>query len=174
MGTSASRTMTEPSRTSLRDPDAPTPPNHASLTWSDARLLGFKPMDDVHEDFYRVVQAMLFSEATNLLQALEAFESHAISHFEQEDEWMRSTDFPPRDCHMEEHAAALQSTREVKQMVIDGQAGVELVHDFATYLLEWFPGHSDYLDSALAAWMSKRRFGGKPVVLRRTLPFSQG
>jgi hypothetical protein len=43
------------------------------------------------------------------------------------------------------------------------------VHDFAGYLFEWFPGHADYLDSALAAWMTKRRFGGKPVVLRRSV-----
>jgi hypothetical protein len=31
------------------------------------------------------------------------------------------------------------------------------------------PGHADYLDSALAAWMSKQIDGGKPVVLRRKL-----
>ncbi|KWT98735.1 hypothetical protein APY03_0047 [Variovorax sp. WDL1] len=27
--------------------------------------------------------------------------------------------------------------------------------------------HADYLDSALAAWMCKQQFGGKPVVLHR-------
>ena len=37
--------------------------------------------------------------------------------------------------------------------------------DFAAELERWFPGHADYLDSALAAWMCKRQFGGKPVVL---------
>jgi len=36
---------------------------------------------------------------------------------------------------------------------------------FAAELERWFPGHADYLDSALAAWLCKRRFGGKPVVL---------
>jgi hemerythrin len=40
---------------------------------------------------------------------------------------------------------------------------------FAEELTRWFPGHADYLDSALAAWMVKRRHGGKPVVLRRQI-----
>lgn len=151
----------------LRDPDAPAPANSASFTWSDARLLGYKPMDDTHEEFYRVVQQLLISEKSTVLAALEAFERHAVEHFEQEDEWMRSTSFPPRDCHIEEHEAVLKSAREVREMVADGRAGVALAHDFAIHLFQWFPGHADYLDSALAAWMSKQTFGGKPVVLRR-------
>jgi hemerythrin-like metal-binding protein len=151
----------------LRDPDAPAPANSASFTWTDARLLGFKPMDETHEDFYRVAQALLISDESTVLDALKAFERHAVEHFEQEDHWMRSTEFPPRDCHIEEHEAVLKSTREVIQMVTDGRGGVPLAHDFAVYLFQWFPGHADYLDSALAAWMSKQTFGGKPVVLRR-------
>jgi hemerythrin-like metal-binding protein len=151
----------------LRDPDAPAPANSASFTWTDARLLGFKPMDDTHEDFYRVAQALLISDESTVLDALKAFERHAVEHFEQEDEWMRTTEFPPRDCHIEEHEAVLKSTREVIQMVTEGRGGVPLAHDFAVYLFQWFPGHADYLDSALAAWMSKQTFGGKPVVLRR-------
>jgi len=153
----------------LRDPDAPTPPNRASFTWSDARLLGFKPMDDTHEDFYRVAQQLLLCDAGSMLEAIDAFEQHAVEHFELEDEWMRSTGFPPRDCHIEEHAAVLASVREVKALLASGERGPELAHDFALYLFEWFPGHADYLDSALAAWMSKQRHGGKPVVLRRRL-----
>lgn len=85
---------------------------------------------------------------------------------------MRSTGFPPRDCHVEEHAAVLASTREVRGLLQAGSRGVDLAHDFALYLFTWFPGHADYLDSALAAWMSKRAYGGKPVVLRRRLPLT--
>jgi hemerythrin len=40
---------------------------------------------------------------------------------------------------------------------------------FLQELARWFPGHADYLDSALAAWMCKRQFGGKPVVLQRSV-----
>ena len=38
----------------------------------------------------------------------------------------------------------------------------EIGRDFAAELERWFPGHADYLDSALAAVRCKRQFGGKP------------
>ncbi len=157
------------SSTPLRDPDAPEPPSAATLLWSDARLLGFKPMDEIHEEFYTVTRGLLVCSASTVDDALAAFQEHAERHFQEEDQWMESTGFPPRDCHIQEHAAVLKSTREVREAIATGRAGVELAHDFGGYLFQWFPGHADYLDSALAAWMSKRTYGGQPVVLRRNL-----
>jgi hemerythrin len=90
-------------------------------------------------------------------------------HFGQEDDWMCSTEFPPRDCHINEHAAVLTSVRGGRAGVESGALGVATVHDLAQHLFRWFPGHADYLDSALAAWMTKRSMGGKPVVLRRSI-----
>jgi hemerythrin-like metal-binding protein len=104
-----------------------------------------------------------------VLPALDAFERHAVDHFTQEEEWMHSTEFPPRDCHIDEHAAVLASVREVRAGVATGSLGLETAHDLAHHLFQWFPGHADYLDSALAAWMTKRTMGGKPVVLKRSL-----
>ncbi|VCU71490.1 cation-binding hemerythrin HHE family protein [Pigmentiphaga humi] len=151
----------------LRDDNAPRPESDTSLMWSDARLLGFTPMDDSHQEFYEVAFRLLTCTQESAPQALEAFEEHLKSHFGQEEEWMRTTGFPPSDCHIDEHAAVMKSTQEVRELVRTGQAGADLVHDFAMHLFQWFPGHADYLDAALAAWMSKQAFGGKPVVLRR-------
>ena len=81
---------------------------------------------------------------------------------------MRETEFPARDCHTEEHAAVLASVREVRALLAERRAGAVLLHRLAEQLFVWFPGHADYLDSALAAWMSKRIFGSQPVVLRRS------
>lgn len=152
-----------------RDTDAPVQASDDSLVWSDARLLGYMPMDDVHKEFYEVALGLVTCSNETALHAIEAFEKHAVSHFGQEDEWMRSTNFPPRDCHIDEHTAVLKSVGEVREMVREGRAGAELVRDLGMHLFEWFPGHADYLDSALAAWMTKRTMGGKPVVLKRKI-----
>lgn len=152
-----------------RDADAPARAGDDSLLWSDTRLLGYAPMDDVHKEFYEVTLGLVTCSDETALAAIDAFEKHAISHFEQEDEWMRSTNFPPRDCHTDEHAAVLKSVGEVKEAVGAGRAGAELVRDIGMHLFAWFPGHADYLDSALAAWMTKQTMGGKPVVLRRKI-----
>ena len=155
--------------THLRDSLAPRPESDTSFVWSDARVLGFGPMDDTHEEFYQVAFRLLSCTAEDAGEALSQFEEHAVAHFQQEEEWMRNSAFPPAECHISEHAAVLKSTREVREALATRRAGVELVHDFAIFLFQWFPGHADYLDSALAAWMSKRAYGGKPVVLRRSL-----
>ncbi len=155
------------SATPLRDPDAPQPANAPTLLWSDARLLGFKPMDEIHEEFYTVTLDLLACTDETADAALQRFLTHAKHHFAEEDQWMESTAFPPRDCHIQEHAAVLKSANEVREAIASGKAGAELAQDFGTYLFQWFPGHADYLDSALAAWMSKRQYGGQPVVLRR-------
>ncbi|RJP64211.1 MAG: hemerythrin [Comamonadaceae bacterium] len=154
----------------LHDHAAPRPQADNSFLWSDARLLGYSPMDATHEEFYQVAFRLLTCDESNALAALLGFEEHARTHFAQEEEWMRSTAFPPSDCHIKEHAAVLKSTRDVRAILEGpGLPNLGLVHDFAMHLFQWFPGHADYLDSALAAWMSKRTYGGRPVVLRRKI-----
>lgn len=159
--------MSEHQPPNPRDPQAPIPQADTSVLWSDARLLGYQPMDAVHEEFYTVTLDLLACTDETAATALQAFAVHAQSHFDQEDEWMRSTGFPPRDCHIDEHAAVLKSVHEVAELLAQGKAGASLVHDLGKELFAWFPGHADYLDSALAAWMTKQSMGGKPIVIRR-------
>ena len=153
---------------SLQDPAAPRPAvAGAELTWSDALLLGYTPMDDVHEDFVRCARALTDAPDAGLLDALHRMVAHLRTHFAQEDAWMTETEFPPRQCHIDEHAAVLRSADEVLALAEQGRLGP--IRGFAAALVDWFPGHADYLDAALAHWMCKRQHGGKPVVVRRGL-----
>lgn len=138
-----------------------------SVMWSDQRLVGFAPMDRTHEEFYRVVFNLLTCDNANAGAAMNAFEAHAQEHFDEEEQWMNDTGFPPRECHADEHAAVMKSVKSVQQALSDGTADADTVRDLAAHLFQWFPGHADYMDAALAAWMVKQRHGGKPVVMRR-------
>ena len=133
-----------------------------------AVLLGYDPMDRVHEEFAQVVQHALHCADDELLAALDVVDAHLRSHFGAEDGWMRETGFPAADCHIDEHAAVLRSSDQVRPRVANGDFA--LGRSFVAELALWFPGHADYLDSALAAWMCKRQYGGKPVVLHRKAP----
>jgi hemerythrin len=137
------------------------------MAWSDEHLLGYAPMDDTHREFVALVDALLGCEDGAFLAHLEAFERHAVAHFAEEDAWMARTDFPPKDCHVDEHAAVLRSVREVLEVVRQGD--IAEGRRLAAALADWFPGHAFHLDSALAHWMVKRNHGGKPVVLRRNV-----
>ena len=139
----------------------------SEFVWTDHYLLGFGEMDATHREFVQVVAVLLAAPDEEFLAALDNFIEHAQSHFGAEDQWMTETNFPPAECHIDEHAAVLKSAYEVRERVVLEDYSVG--RSFAAELQRWFPGHADYLDSALAAWMVKRRLGGKPVVLKRNL-----
>ncbi len=138
------------------------------LEWTDALLLGYPAMDRLHEEFVAEVEALRSAPDDQLAARLSQVRDHLEAHFGQEDQWMRETEFPPRDCHIDEHAAVLNSVREVQALLAQGDH-LQTCRGLADELARWCPGHADYLDSALAAWMFKRRHGGKPVVVRRTI-----
>jgi hemerythrin len=133
--------------------------------WSDAFLLGYGPMDRTHREFVSLVHALRSCPDDELLGHLRAFERHADEHFAQELLWMTSTQFPAMACHDDEHKAVQKSVTEVIERVEQGDFAVG--RSLAQALVDWFPGHADYLDSALAQWMVRREMGGVPVVLRR-------
>ncbi|MGE0333246.1 MAG: bacteriohemerythrin [Ramlibacter sp.] len=133
-----------------------------------AVLLGYAPIDSVHAEFDELVVNAQACADDELHASLQRLHAHLVAHFGQEDAWMRESDFPAADCHIEEHTRVLQSADEVLPLVAGGRLGVG--REFAAELAAWFPGHADYLDSALAAWLCKRRHGGKPVVVHRRKP----
>lgn len=136
--------------------------------WRDDFLLGYSPMDDVHQDFIGCVSATLHAEDADVPAAFGKLKQHLEAHFALEDRWMVETHFPPRQCHIDEHAAVMRSASEVDAL-LKREGNVANCRRFAQALLDWFPGHADLLDSALAHWMCKRTLGGKPVVLRRQI-----
>lgn len=145
----------------MSDPSAAEP----TFAWSDTYLLGYGPMDDTHREFVDTVQAMLVASDADFAACLAAFSAHAGEHFESENKWMRETDFPARQCHIDEHDAVLRSVAEVQTVVAQGR--VDVGRRLVQELVRWFPAHATHLDSALSHWMSARHFGGKPVVIRR-------
>ncbi len=135
------------------------------FSWTDRYLLGYAPMDETHREFVDIVAAMLGAAEADLPALLDRFAAHAERHFSEELAWMRTTDFPALECHADEHEAVMKSVREVRSVVAGGD--VAEARSLARALADWFPGHADYMDSALAQWISKKVFGGAPVVLRR-------
>ncbi|WP_423458278.1 bacteriohemerythrin [Ottowia sp. VDI28] len=135
------------------------------LAWSDRLLLGHSPMDDTHREFVEVVGLLQVAAEHELAERLENVLIHLERHFREEDTWMRDTSYPAADCHVDEHAAVRASGQEVKEMLANGNS--EPCRRYADELAKWFPGHADYLDAPLAQWLSRKRFGGTPVVIKR-------
>ena len=141
-----------------------------SFDWHDGMLLGHPPMDAVHEEFVLCVDAVLQARDAVIVATLEALATHTREHFDVEEGWMAATAFPARACHTAEHEAVMKSIEGVRRRAAQGDA--HAARRLARALADWFPGHADYMDAALAHWMCKQRLGGKPVVVRRHMPES--
>ena len=106
------------------------------------------PLDEVHEELVEIVSQMQRASDPEIPGLLDSFITHAKAHFEAEDTWMVETEFPARDCHTGEHAAVMKSVEKVKVFVAQGN--YEICRSLAAELADLFPGHADYLDSALS------------------------
>lgn len=131
----------------------------------DDHVLGYPQMDATHQEFIDCVAALITAEDAQVLDAFAQLKAHLIMHFDQEKTWMLETQFPASECHINEHNEVLKSVDQVEALLTSGD---RLIHKrLAQELQNWFPGHTDYLDSALAHWLCKRTFGGAPIVLRK-------
>ena len=109
-------------------------------------------MDATHREFVEVVNAILSAPDVEVGPLLDKFAQHAEKHFGEEREWMKTTDFPAADCHIDEHEAVMTSVRLVIGVVAQGDFAEG--RRLATELAKWFPGHADYMDAPLAQWMA--------------------
>lgn len=146
-------------------------PETSSFSWHDGMRLGFAPMDTVHEEFVACIDALLQAPGPAIPVALDALAAHAREHFDAEEAWMRETAFPAQACHAAEHDAVMSSVEGVRRRVAGGEP--DAARRLARALADWFPGHADFMDAALAQWMCKQRLGGTPVVVRRHMPASE-
>lgn len=128
-------------------------------------LTGDAQMDHLHEEFHALLQALRVAPPEQAADALLALITQTRDHFAHEDAQMREGGYPIRDCHIQEHAEVLASLVEVHERVSnhDHRALPRLVRA----LEDWFPGHVQHLDSALAQWLVKRRHQAQPIMLRR-------
>jgi len=137
-----------------------------AFQWSDRFVLGHGAIDDTHREFVDCVDALLQATDAELPAALERFIAHAQDHFNQENAWLGAEDFPGGgECHIDEHGKVMSSALDVQRMLAEGQT--EIVREFTQALVDWFPGHADYMDSALATWLVKQAHNGRPLVFRR-------
>lgn len=128
----------------------------AVIEWTPELELGFDPMDQTHREFVAMLNDMAMAPDDEVDEKLERFIAHTVAHFEQENQWMRLSGFPPIGCHMGEHERVLAILFEVRGMVRTGQIIIARV--LATELAAWFENHAATMDHALAYYLEQTGF----------------
>lgn len=142
----------------------------AEPLFGDRLLVGHAAMDHEHRTFAADLQALQRADDAGFGAALQHLAGHLRQHFALEEQLIATHRFPAGACHAEEHAKVLASLGEVQALVAQGDIGIG--RELADALADWFPGHAENMDGALAIWVSRKTHGGAPVVLRRDLALS--
>ncbi len=121
------------------------------LTWSERLSLGHPAMDETHEQFVAMLNALGAAQGDEVLPRLDDFIAHTEAHFGQENTWMEEVQYPRIGCHRNEHANILEVVREVRNRVAAGEE--RYARTLAEALAEWFPVHAASMDAMLAAFM---------------------
>ena len=128
----------------------------ATLQWSEELALDLPRMDETHQEFVQLLQAVQAADDAGLPAAWQALVEHTAEHFAQEDRWMQATQFAAGSCHSLQHQAVLNIMREG-----GAQGDLRVLRTMAEELTVWFPQHTDSMDAALAAHL--RRVGFDPA-----------
>ncbi len=141
----------------MTTPIAPTmAPTLPPLSWSDALQTGDHRMDETHEEFVTMLNAILATPQDQQLPLYQAFLSHTVEHFAQEERWMLATGFSADNCHASHHATILETMRAVQVHYEGGDT--EIITRLAEALAEWFPGHANSMDAGLALHLKAVQF----------------
>lgn len=136
---------------------APTPDaTTASLRWSSDLQTGDNRIDETHEEFVSQLNQLLATPQDQQLPLYQAFLSHTVAHFAQEERWMLATGFAADNCHAGQHATILETMRAVQVHYEGGDT--EIITRLAEALAEWFPGHTNSMDAGLAQHMKSVQF----------------
>lgn len=131
----------------------------AALQWSEELALDLPRMDQTHQEFVALLQAVEGADEAALLPAWQALVEHTDAHFAQEDRWMQATRFAAGNCHSTQHQVVLKIMREGMDRARQGD--LQVLRDMAAELAVWFPQHTEAMDASLAQHL--RRVGFDPV-----------
>ena len=128
-------------------------------------------LDEDHLRLEDLVLQLRDAPLDEVSRRLEAVREHASRHFALEDIELRAMADGNAKCHLDEHAAVLNSLDEVMVVLTQVDVAAEkkalLINRLATELHVWLPGHVHEMDAGVASHRSKQRFGGAPVKIAR-------
>ncbi len=137
------------------------------MTTSISLTLGDPALDQEHAELQRLIDALRQAAPAQVPAALDALKAHASLHFEREDAELRKLGDANATCHLDEHAAVLQSLGEVRAALDQPAPPAGMVARLVAELVRWLPEHVQVMDAGIAAVRTKERLGGAPVLITR-------
>jgi hemerythrin-like metal-binding protein len=115
----------------------------------DALKVGVDAIDQRHEEFYTLFEALKKVDDSEFLEAFDAVILHTQGHFAEEEADMEKIVYPNKAEHIQEHRKALEEMNYFKEKASSGK--LMFAKAYAKDRLgDWFRNHLLNMDSDLA------------------------
>ena len=130
------------------------------IAWTPALAVGIEEIDAQHKELFRAADAFLASlEActpAKVAALLAYLRSYAVTHFAEEEGWMREFSFPEFPAHRAQHERFLRDLEELAaEHARYSGSGIEPMR-VAAWLGRWLIDHVSASDTRLARFIVSR------------------
>ncbi len=131
------------------------------IEWTEDLATGVILIDEQHQELFaridKFMEVVQHQQKENELQEVIAFlEDYVFLHFDAEEEYMITTNYPQYDLHQSEHATFIKSLNDIKYQCDQGGDTDILVQTIQTYLVDWLVNHIQQTDQRFATFMKDR------------------
>lgn len=131
----------------------------ATLIWGDQYKVGFKQIDDQHQELVRLIGVL--SDAIKTNRSKEALEkllsdliNYTVNHFSAEERLMRMHAYPENSAHTKEHEDLKKTVIDLQNKFKEGKSAVSL--ETILFLNDWLSHHILKTDKRLAAFLNTK------------------
>lgn len=122
------------------------------ITWREDLSVGVAQIDDQHKELLTRFDQLLVSckqgkGRDEVMHLMDFLDEYVISHFGDEEDLQKKSDFPDYVAHRREHEAFIGRIAELKKrMRADGGIQIDIVLDTNKLLLDWLIQHISVRD----------------------------
>lgn len=115
--------------------------NHPKFEWSQELCIGVDMMDKQHQNLVDKINVLIEdinNDSPNILKDFQDLGGFVVEHFEDEEKYMASIEFPNLEIHKNIHKQLLEKVGEFGQMIESGNLDKGQLVNF---LKMWLKSH---------------------------------
>ncbi len=134
------------------------------LKWDDSLMTGIEIIDNQHKELLNKINDLvnqLEKDNSNdvFLEAIKFMKMYALEHFETEQSYFETLDYPMLQEHLDEHKKFIAKIQELEEKSQTFGNAIHLSIELNAYLIHWWYSHIKYYDKALAMFINSKKKG---------------
>ena len=131
------------------------------MDWNEKLAVGIDTIDNQHKELIKRVNALLEACRQGKGKAeigvvVKFLDDYVITHFSEEEKYMRESDYPGYARHKTEHLEFIATFSELKKEIDRYGPALDLVVKTNRMVVQWLINHISKVDTALGMFLKAK------------------